>query len=67
ITSLLVEGGAEIHESFIRDGLWDEIRVEKGSDRICGTVKAPALPAGMCLSRQIEIDGNLISYYNKER
>ncbi|MDE6466361.1 MAG: bifunctional diaminohydroxyphosphoribosylaminopyrimidine deaminase/5-amino-6-(5-phosphoribosylamino)uracil reductase RibD [Duncaniella sp.] len=67
ITSLLVEGGAEIHESFIRDGLWDEIRVEKGSDRICGTVTAPVLPAGMCLQRQIEIDGNLISYYNKER
>ena len=28
IQSLLVEGGAELHSHFIREGLWDEAHVE---------------------------------------
>jgi diaminohydroxyphosphoribosylaminopyrimidine deaminase/5-amino-6-(5-phosphoribosylamino)uracil reductase len=28
IHSLLVEGGASLHNSFIKEGLWDEIRIE---------------------------------------
>lgn len=31
VTSLMVEGGPTLLKSFLKEGLWDEIRVEKGS------------------------------------
>lgn len=43
ITSLLVEGGPTLLESFLSRGLYDEIRVERGSGRIPGGVPAPSL------------------------
>lgn len=67
ITSLLVEGGASLLESFIHpdslDGqsLWDEAYVEVSP--VClgenGTVKAPVLPSDL-LTDVVEIDGNKI-------
>lgn len=50
ITSVLVEGGAELHRSFIDSGLWDAMRVERGCKNINGKVKAP------CLSSDCEVD-----------
>lgn len=44
ITSLMVEGGEKIIDSFIRAGLYDEIRMEKGNVMTGGFVKAPKLP-----------------------
>ena len=45
VNSLLVEGGAALHSSFIDAGLWDEIRVECNENLVIGDgVKAPALP-----------------------
>lgn len=44
ITSLLVEGGAELLRSFIDAGLYDEIRVETSSVRLREGVEAPDLP-----------------------
>ncbi|MBD5254090.1 MAG: bifunctional diaminohydroxyphosphoribosylaminopyrimidine deaminase/5-amino-6-(5-phosphoribosylamino)uracil reductase RibD [Barnesiella sp.] len=41
IVTLLVEGGAEVHRSFIEEKLWDEVRVEQGAADIAGKVKAP--------------------------
>lgn len=45
ITSLLVEGGADTLQRFIDSGLWDEARVEVGSDRFGdqGIVSAPKI------------------------
>lgn len=50
ITSVLVEGGAELHRSFIDSGLWDAMRVERGCKNINGKVKAP------CLSSDCEVE-----------
>ncbi len=50
ITSVLVEGGAELHRSFIDSGLWDAMRIERGCKNINGKVKAP------CLSSDCEVD-----------
>ena len=50
ITSVLVEGGAELHRSFIDSGLWDAMRIECGCKNINGKVKAP------CLSSDCEVE-----------
>ena len=46
ITSILVEGGSSLLQSFIDAGLWDAARVEVASYTLgaLGTVRAPRLP-----------------------
>lgn len=54
VQSLLVEGGAATHRSFIEAELWDEIRVETVSFTVQTGTKAPAIPGEAQLeSRQI--------------
>ena len=65
ITSLLVEGGAEVLGSFIRDGLYDRIRVEKSARDIHGKVKAPLLPSGLTVETSVTTDGNTVTTYRK--
>lgn len=63
ITSLLVEGGAEVLRSFIDAGAWDIARVEVAPVHFGdeGTAKAPAMP---CQPQKAEtIDGNTIYWY----
>lgn len=43
LQSLLVEGGAKLLQSFIDEGLWDEIFVEKSSKKLFSGVKAPEI------------------------
>ena len=43
IQTVLVEGGAELLQSFINSGLWDECYIEKGALTLNGKVKAPVL------------------------
>lgn len=43
LQSLLVEGGAKLHQSFIDAGLWDEIFVEKARTVLHAGVKAPEI------------------------
>ncbi len=43
IQTVLVEGGAELLQSFIDSGEWDECYVEKGDLTLCRRVKAPVL------------------------
>lgn len=66
VTSLLVEGGAEIITSFINEDLWDDIRVEQGRSIISGSVKAPELPSGAVLYDTTVIDGNVISKFRRK-
>ena len=47
ITSLMVEGGAKTLESFISEGLYDEIRLETANICIKEGVKAPPLPPNL--------------------
>ena len=44
LNSLMVEGGAELLESFLDAGLWDEAGVETAPGVLGAGVKAPAVP-----------------------
>ncbi len=63
IQSLIVEGGAKTHRSFIAAGLWDEIRVETSPKTVGGGTPAPALPAGIEAVEDKWYDGNRITVY----
>jgi diaminohydroxyphosphoribosylaminopyrimidine deaminase/5-amino-6-(5-phosphoribosylamino)uracil reductase len=43
ITSIFVEGGAQLHNSFLASGLWDEARVFTGKMRFSQGVKSPEI------------------------
>ena len=45
IQSLLVEGGARLHQSFLEAHLWDEIHVEKSPVSLGSGLPAPRIPA----------------------
>lgn len=64
ITSVLVEGGAQILESFMKEGIWDEIRVEVSPAAIGGHVRAPRLvvPCTGAVSEKT-VDGHKITTY----
>lgn len=63
VGSLMVEGGAALLESFIREGLYDEIRVEKTSRMLGEGLHAPAIPAGLTEVCRTESDGNQITVW----
>lgn len=65
ITSVLVEGGAEVLASFLTDGLWDDIRIEVSDDAISGNVKAPIIPATGVIPDVMTLDGHKIITYSK--
>ncbi len=46
ITSLLVEGGPTLQQSFLSEGLWDELRIEASAQTLGTGVAAPAVPSG---------------------
>lgn len=62
ITSLLVEGGALLLQSFIDAGLYDEIRVETAPFRIHRGIKAPHL-SSLIFQNSTTLDDRTISYY----
>lgn len=65
ITSVLVEGGATLHRSFIEDNLWDEIRIEVSPDDIHGQVRAAELPETDIIPNIKTVDGHRIITYRK--
>lgn len=65
ITSVLVEGGAKLLQSFIDQGLWDLARVEVSPLKLNDGIKAPALPA--IPQRMLTIQGNRLFYYTNKR
>lgn len=65
IQSVFVEGGAQILQSFIKAGLWDEIRRCQSQKPIGGGIKAPAV-AGILVGSE-EINGDLWTYYQSDR
>ncbi len=64
IQSLIVEGGAKTHQSFLAAGLWDEIRRETAPVSVGDGTEAPAVPVGKVrlVARNI-YDGNMIEQY----
>ena len=67
IQSLIVEGGRQTHESFIKAGLWDEIRVETSPITVSDGTRAPQLPADVQLYNTVEYGGNIITSYRSQR
>lgn len=65
VQSLLVEGGAYTHNTFIESGMWDEIRVEKSKVTISKGTKSASIPDDVLLMDEKEYDGNTISIYHK--
>lgn len=57
VTSLMVEGGPRLLQSFIDAGLYDEIRVETAAFETKDGIAAPALPVGTELTDSKKIAG----------
>ena len=62
ITSVLVEGGARLLQSFIESGIWDLARVETAPFHACRGVKSPVL--GRLPDRQLKIGDNQLYYFS---
>ena len=67
VQSLIVEGGRQTHESFIREGLWDEIRVETGTVTVSDGTRAPQLPADVVFVSRKEYGENSITSYRSRQ
>ncbi|MBO4812406.1 MAG: bifunctional diaminohydroxyphosphoribosylaminopyrimidine deaminase/5-amino-6-(5-phosphoribosylamino)uracil reductase RibD [Prevotella sp.] len=66
VQSLIVEGGRKTLESFLVQGLWDEIRVETNTQlTVAGGTRAPQLPSNACVRKRDVYDGNIIISYTK--
>ena len=64
IQSLIVEGGRKTLESFLIQGLWDEIRVETNTLlTVAGGTRAPQLPANAIVGSSRQYDGNQITTF----
>lgn len=66
VQSLIVEGGAMTHRSFIDAGLWDELRVETAPRLAHDGTKAAALPKNAILKSHQLVDGNTIDTYVRQ-
>lgn len=64
IQSILVEGGAQLLNSFIRAGLWDEARVFHGTPTWGNGIVAPTLNSEACHMEMVGAD-RLYTYKNK--
>ena len=64
IQSLLVEGGAQLHSSFIEADLWDEIHIEKGELIINDGVKAATAPTNQAAKLKKHFGANFFVYKN---
>ena len=64
IQSLIVEGGAQTLNSFLKKGLWDEIRVETNLSMVVAEgTRAPQLPANaIAIENQRYGDNQIVTY-----
>ena len=60
--SLIVEGGNKTLESFLKAGLWDEIRVETAPFTIEDGVRAPQLPHDIHIVSAEEYGNKIVTY-----
>lgn len=64
LQALLVEGGSQLLQSFIDEGLWDEIYTEHSAKVLENGVKGPVIPAGY-KKNFLRRDGVTITHYEK--
>lgn len=67
ITSMIVEGGAKLLQSFINEGLYDEIRIETSNIQIKTGIIAPAIPNELVLEKFEKIGNNKIELLKKPK
>ena len=60
IQSVIIEGGAQIIQTFIDANLWDEARVFIGNNKFVNGIKAPVLNKTPSKKEKIETDELLI-------
>jgi diaminohydroxyphosphoribosylaminopyrimidine deaminase/5-amino-6-(5-phosphoribosylamino)uracil reductase len=66
IQSLIVEGGAKTLQTFIDEGLWDEIRVETNQRlTVANGTRAPQLPSNTKVVDVKDFEGHTIVNYRK--
>jgi len=63
IDSVLVEGGAALHQQFFAENTWDELRVIRSSHSLGGGVASPRIPATAKFVSQQQIDSDTIDLY----
>ena len=63
IQSLIVEGGAHTHQSFLDACLWDEIRVETAPITVYDGTKAPSLPTNAKVVSSEHYGDNVIRWF----
>lgn len=65
VTSLMVEGGPTFLRSFIKEGLYDEIRVEISPKLLGKGLKAPIIPDDLRIDGITDIRGNEIITFRR--
>ena len=63
ITSVMVEGGANVLQQLVDADAWNEIRIEIAPVTLGGGIRAPKVD--MSRAAHQEIDGNVLSYIAK--
>lgn len=63
--SLIVEGGSRTLQSFLQQGLWDEIRIETAPFTVGEGTPAPQIPVGARVVQRHCYDGNVIIILEK--
>lgn len=66
ITSVMVEGGPKLLESFIKEGFYDELRVEKSPILLGNGLKSPGIPKDVVWTGGRNIRENRIDNYLRE-
>lgn len=67
ITSIMVEGGAKMLQSFIDCSLFDEIRIESSPNIILNGIKAPRLPDNLRLTEEYKTRENTIRFLTRNQ
>jgi diaminohydroxyphosphoribosylaminopyrimidine deaminase/5-amino-6-(5-phosphoribosylamino)uracil reductase len=63
ITSILVEGGAQLHQLLLTSNLWDEIRIIQSSAFLYEGIHSACLPSTIQLTKIEQIETDAIYYY----
>ncbi len=66
IQSILIEGGAKVHQAFIEAGYYDEIRRIKGKGKLHKGVKATEIPNNVGLVKQKHFGGDQIETFRRQ-
>lgn len=62
-SSILVEGGAHLHQQFLSSGLWDEIRVLENNRFLNEGIRAPGIPGNAVLKEETLLGADRIRIF----